>query len=97
GIAALATAREFGPDLVLLDIGLPGLDGYEVARRLRADATVGGAMLVAFSGYGQEEDRRRAAEAGFDRHVVKPADPQTIYDLLAQARVARPRDAAVAP
>ncbi len=85
GPAALEAARAFRPEAVLLDIGLPGLDGYEVARRLRGEAGCGGALLVAVTGYGQDEDRRRAREAGFDHHLVKPADLATLQEILARA------------
>ncbi|MFT3774657.1 MAG: ATP-binding protein [Minicystis sp.] len=79
GHEALAAAGEQRPELVFLDIGLPGMDGYEVARRLR-DAVP--ARLVALTGYGQEADRRRAAEAGFAQHLVKPAQPDAVIGLL---------------
>ena len=81
GSSALEGAAEFQPEVVLLDIGLPGMDGYEVARRLRAD---GGAqmVLVALTGYGQEEDRQRARDAGFDHHLVKPIPPDALLALL---------------
>jgi CheY-like chemotaxis protein len=82
GPAALAAAHRFRPEVVLLDIGLPGMSGYEVARRLRQDVGTGGVMLVAMTGYGQDEDRRRAREAGFDHHLVKPAAPTAVADLL---------------
>jgi signal transduction histidine kinase/CheY-like chemotaxis protein len=82
GPAALAAAREFDPDVCLLDIGLPkGMDGYEVARRLRRDSRAG-LFLAALTGYGQDEDRRRSAEAGFQAHLVKPVDPKTLSELL---------------
>ena len=74
------------PDVVLLDIGMPGMDGYEVARRLRADAGLRDVLLVALTGWGQEEDRRRTREAGFDHHLVKPADPAELRALLARPR-----------
>ena len=74
--------REWRPEAVLCDIGLPGLDGYGVARSLRADPNTAHALLVAVTGYGQEEDRRKAREAGFDHHLVKPADPAEIRRLL---------------
>jgi two-component system, chemotaxis family, CheB/CheR fusion protein len=82
GPTALDAATAFHPEVVLLDIGLPGLDGYQVARRLRRRGRSPGVLLVAMTGYGQEEDQRRAREAGFDHHLVKPVDPQAIYDLL---------------
>jgi signal transduction histidine kinase/ActR/RegA family two-component response regulator len=83
GPSALAAAAEFRPDAVLLDIGLPGMDGYEVARRLRAETDTGRALLVALTGYGQEEDQRRALAAGFDHHLIKPADLDALTALLA--------------
>ncbi|MFT3776036.1 MAG: PAS domain S-box protein [Minicystis sp.] len=84
GLAALAAAEERLPDLVFLDIGLPGLDGYEVARRLRA-AAPRPPKLVALTGYGQEADRRRAEQAGFAYHLVKPARPDVVLGLLKAA------------
>jgi two-component system CheB/CheR fusion protein len=82
GPAALAAAAAFAPEVVLLDIGLPGLDGYEVAKHLRQQDLTAKAKLVALTGYGQEEDRRLAREAGFDHHLTKPVDPVVIYELL---------------
>ncbi len=82
GPSALDAARTDPPEMVFLDIGLPGMDGYEVARRLRANPALAGAKLVALTGYGQEEDRRRSQEAGFDLHLVKPADPAAVEHLL---------------
>jgi signal transduction histidine kinase/CheY-like chemotaxis protein len=82
GQRALATARAFAPHVVLLDIGLPGLDGYEVARRLRREPSLAPVLLIALSGYGQEEVRRRACEAGFDHYFVKPTDVVAINELL---------------
>jgi len=82
GPAALETARSFEPEIVLLDIGLPGLDGYEVARRLREESRLTHALLVALTGYGQEEDRRRARYAGFDHHFTKPVDPAVLYQVI---------------
>src|SRR5690606_20142892 len=78
GNEALQRAEEFEPELVLLDIGLPGMDGYEVARRLRRNPRTRGAHLVALTGYGQPRDRERTAEAGFDHHFVKPVDVETL-------------------
>jgi CheY-like chemotaxis protein len=83
GPEALQAAASCRPDVILLDIGLPGLDGYEVARRLRANPTAGRPLVAALTGYGQEEDRRRSREAGFDLHLVKPVDPDELLRLLA--------------
>jgi CheY-like chemotaxis protein len=82
GPAALAEASAFGPEVVLLDIGLPGLDGYEVARRLRRQPGTARALLVAVTGYGQEQDVARARQAGFDHHLVKPCEPGVLKGLL---------------
>jgi two-component system CheB/CheR fusion protein len=82
GPAGLELARAERPDAVILDIGLPGLDGYEVARRLRQGPETARAMLIAVTGYGQEQDRRQALEAGFDYHLVKPVDPELLAGLL---------------
>ncbi|MEO8431312.1 MAG: ATP-binding protein [Acidobacteriota bacterium] len=82
GAQAVATAREHRPDVVLLDIGMPGMDGHAVARRLRADAIGRSALLVALTGYGQESDRRLSREAGFDHHLVKPVDVARLQSLL---------------
>jgi CheY-like chemotaxis protein/anti-sigma regulatory factor (Ser/Thr protein kinase) len=78
GLEALIRLR---PDFALVDVGLPGLDGYELAQRAR-DQMDGGVTLIALTGYGQPEDRRRAAEAGFHRHLVKPVDPEQLLQLL---------------
>jgi CheY-like chemotaxis protein len=83
GPQALAQAGGFRPALVFLDIGMPGMDGYEVARRLRGERELRGVVLVALTGWGQEEDRRRSAEAGFDHHLVKPVEPKALDGLLA--------------
>jgi signal transduction histidine kinase/DNA-binding response OmpR family regulator len=88
GPAALAQAQARPPDAILLDIGLPGVDGYEVARRLRAVDGPDRALLVALSGYGREEDRQRSREAGMDAHLTKPVDPQTLDELLHRPRPA---------
>jgi len=89
GVAALALAAQFDPQLVFLDIGMPRMDGYETARRLRASAQLGGALLVALTGWGAEEDRARSRAAGFDRHLLKPAPPAEVEAVLAEA-MARP-------
>jgi signal transduction histidine kinase len=85
GSEALDRFAGFDPDIVLLDIGLPGLDGYEVARLMRDRATRP-IRLVALTGWGQESDRRRAREAGFDAHLVKPVDPETLQRTIGGAR-----------
>jgi PAS domain S-box-containing protein len=83
GQAGLETARGFRPDVVLCDIGLPGgMDGYAVVRALRADPELYGVTAIALSGYGQEEDQRKARQAGFDHHLTKPASPEEIERLL---------------
>ncbi|HJQ83078.1 MAG TPA: ATP-binding protein [Candidatus Binatia bacterium] len=91
GLAALDRVRASRPDVVLLDIGLPGIDGYEVARRVRLLPEGDGIVLVAVSGYGQEDDRRRAVEAGFDHHLVKPVDLHALERLLGQVEAAEGR------
>jgi CheY-like chemotaxis protein len=83
GPAALAAAQIWRPDVVLLDIGLPQLDGYEVARRLRAEPATRGMRIIAISGYGTEEDLQLGREAGFDAHLLKPVDADEIGALLA--------------
>ena len=80
---ALARATEFRPDVMLLDIGLPGMDGYEVARRVRALPGGDRIRLIALTGYGQSDDRRRALSAGFDAHLVKPVEPAKLAQALA--------------
>jgi CheY-like chemotaxis protein len=84
GAAALALVAERPADVVLLDLGMPGMDGYEVARKLRQLPGMAGALVVCVSGYGRDEDRRRALEAGCDTHLLKPADPLELLALLAQ-------------
>jgi signal transduction histidine kinase len=84
GEAALQIAQRLSPDLVLLDIGMPKLNGYEVARRLREQPGGTRITLVALTGWGQEEDRQRAREAGFDHHLVKPATAESLDRLLAR-------------
>lgn len=82
GRAALSAAAGYRPDVVLLDIGLPELSGYDVARQLRQDPAFQDTLLVAVTGYGQDEDRHRSTDAGFDHHLVKPVDPGTLRQVL---------------
>ena len=84
GYEAVEMARSFRPDIVLLDIGLPGLDGWEVARRIRQQAGQP-PLMIAVTGYGRDADRRRSREVGIDHHLVKPVDPETLEALLAPA------------
>jgi signal transduction histidine kinase/ActR/RegA family two-component response regulator len=84
---ALAQAAAFAPDVCLLDIGLPDMDGYELARRLRRDPATAQATLVAVTGYGQDQDRRNSAAAGFDHHLVKPVDMAALEKILAGAEI----------
>ena len=83
GPAALVAAEEFRPEVVVLDIGLPGMDGYEVARNLRSRAEFRRTPIVAVTGYGQDEDRRLSREAGFDQHLTKPVDAEVLLQLVA--------------
>ena len=82
GQAALETAVEYQPDFVLLDIGLPDMNGYEVAQHLRQQERLKNVSLIAMTGYGQDSDRQRSEEAGIDLHLVKPVDPKKLQDLL---------------
>jgi CheY-like chemotaxis protein/anti-sigma regulatory factor (Ser/Thr protein kinase) len=90
GEEGLEIARTFHPEVVLMDIGLPGMDGYEVAKRLRQGAGGDKVLLVAVTGYGQEEDRRRAKEAGFDEHLLKPPALEVLQTLFNHPRLAGP-------
>jgi len=80
-------AGEYRPDVILLDIGLPKLDGYEACRRIREQPKGNGVVLIAVTGWGQDEDRRRSHEAGFDHHMVKPVDPQALLSMIAVLNV----------
>ena len=91
GAAAVSLSRERRPDVVLLDIGLPGMNGYEVARRIRQEDRCQGSALIAVTGYGQDRDRVRAREAGFDQHLTKPVDFERLQALLADIRTERGR------
>lgn len=86
GEKALQIAEQFTPQIALLDIGMPNLDGYQTARRIRGQPWGSAMLLIALTGWGQEQDRRQAAEAGFNCHLVKPVDPQTIGALIEQMR-----------
>jgi CheY-like chemotaxis protein len=83
GSAVLEAALDYRPSVVLLDIGLPGLNGFEVAKRLRQQPALQNAVLVAMTGYGRESDRQRSQEAGFDHHLVKPGDFGKVLEILA--------------
>jgi CheY-like chemotaxis protein len=83
GLDAVDLAETFRPDLLLLDLGMPELNGFEVARRIRAHPWGSQIAIVAMTGWGQEEDRRRSREAGFDHHLIKPADAGQLHTLLA--------------
>src|SRR5699024_205668 len=94
GYQALEEAAEYQPDAVFPDLGLPGIDGVETGRRLRATPAGRAAALIALTGWGEDEDRRRTHEAGFDRHLVKPLDPGALEQLLVEiARGEVTRDA----
>ena len=82
----MEAALDYRPDVVLMDIGLPGLNGYEVARRLRQQSDLGDMVLVAMTGYGQDRDRQRSQEAGFDHHLVKPPDFGKVQSILANVK-----------
>jgi CheY-like chemotaxis protein len=82
GPTALETARRWQPEAVFLDIGLPGMDGYQVAERLRALPEGKDAILIAITGYGQDDDRRRSRRAGIDHHLVKPVAPDALRSLI---------------
>ena len=85
GHKALTVARDFRPEVVFMDIGLPGLSGHEAASRMRKDLGMEDVFLIALSGYGTEQDRRKSMDAGFDNHLVKPLDPAALPGILASA------------
>jgi len=91
GPSAIAALADFDPDAILLDIGMPRMDGYEVSRRIRAMPKHAGVLLIALTGWGQEQDRHRSQEAGFDHHLVKPPDVHRLHQLITTALPARPR------
>jgi PAS domain S-box-containing protein len=86
GEAALETVRHFQPEIIFLDIGMPGMSGYDVAKWLRAEPSARGIVIAAVTGYGQEADRQRSFDAGFDYHLTKPPDPSLLESLLASPR-----------
>jgi CheY-like chemotaxis protein len=90
GREALTVAADYKPDLVFMDIGLPGISGLEACVKMRQELGMRETYLVALSGYGTEEDRRRSMEAGFDDHLVKPLDPGTLPSILGNAGGGRP-------
>ena len=94
GLQGVSQAATILPDAALVDIGLPGIDGYEVARRLRADPATSAIRLIALTGYGLLEDQRRVLEAGFDQHLVKPVAIERLLDALARLTAEAPQDAA---
>jgi CheY-like chemotaxis protein len=86
GGEAIEAAREFRPEVVLLDIGLPGLNGFEVARQLREEACCLDSLIIGISGYGDHQARERARESGFDHHLVKPVDIEAVTKLVSRPR-----------
>jgi two-component system CheB/CheR fusion protein len=97
GWAALRLIDEVSPEIVLLDVGLPGMDGLEVARRVRANPRHRGVRLIALTGYGQASDRQATREAGFDYHLVKPVQPEELLAVLAHLRTSSTSPNAVLP
>ena len=83
GLEAVEAAAAFHPDVILLDIGMPRLNGYDAARRIRSEPWGKSILMVAITGWGQDEDMRQSHEAGFDHHLVKPVEPATLEKLLA--------------
>jgi CheY-like chemotaxis protein len=87
GVEGLQLAESWRPDIAVVDIGMPDLNGYEVCRRLRSEPWGAAMMLIACTGWGQQEDRDRATEAGFDAHLVKPVEPAALMRLLDRSHV----------
>ena len=85
GLSGIELAVQLEPDVVLVDIGLPGIDGYQVARQIRSKLR-GGCRLVAISGYGRQKDKERAFDAGYDEHLLKPVDPARLLTVLDATR-----------
>ncbi len=86
GDEGLAEAETFRPDVILLDIGMPGRDGHQVCREIRKQDWGGSIFIIAITGWGQESDRRLSREAGFDEHLIKPVDVSKLVDIIEQAR-----------
>ena len=84
GLAAIDAAEDFRPEVILLDIGMPKLNGYDACRRIRKESWGKDTVLIALTGWGQNEDRRRTSEAGFDFHLVKPVESNTLVKVLAE-------------
>jgi two-component system CheB/CheR fusion protein len=91
GVTGIALATHVTPEIAIVDIGLPDIDGYDVARRLRTDTRTDTMGLVAMTGYGQRDDKQKAADAGFDEHLTKPVDPAVLLALIAAERAVRAR------
>ena len=89
GIAAVEAVGNFAPEVVLLDIGLPVMNGYDVARAIRQEPWGKSMILIAVTGWGQDEDKRKSEEAGFDKHLVKPVDPRSLLKLLTELQITR--------
>jgi CheY-like chemotaxis protein len=90
----VSLAQTFRPEIMVLDLGMPEMDGYAVARAVRSDPALASTRLIALSGYGQPEDRRRTAEAGFEAHLIKPVEPEKLNEVIEHALAAHPREAA---
>lgn len=84
GPQAVATVASWSPEYVLLDLGLPGMDGYELARRFRQEAACRDSVLIAVTGYGRQEDRQKSQAAGIDYHLLKPVEPKMLLSLLSR-------------
>jgi CheY-like chemotaxis protein len=93
GAQAVESAASVRPDVVLLDLGMPRVNGYDACRQIRAESWSQGMLLIAQTGWGQDEDRRRTEEAGFDGHLVKPIDPDALLALVASLSAVGPRPA----
>lgn len=91
GYVALDAARRFKPDFIILDLGLPGMTGFEVCQQVRKDPELRDVKLIALTGYGDEAFRKRAEQAGFDQFYTKPLDPNVLYQLLGDAKDSRVR------